>query len=377
MLGLALLEPCGARGVSGGRADGGMDVTTGEGMTAPTPAPATPTTSTGGFLSKLKKSLIKPATFLPSFTPPASPSKTSTPIPAIKGTHSWIVTKWLRKDLTAHPELDNTVTIEWSRLSRQKVVENKVLSRSRAVSDAASRGSRPSSSLSTHAAIPGGGGGGLRVHSTDKTTTLDPNNLVRRSTSSQPPSRPNSAIYDNNNIPTISEPKSRRLSTASVASFASSTYSASGSSFYHNDHAVVDPTLPQYSETNGTTDEGDESDPEDSERPWQCRLLLSPSPSSSESTIILATLIPTPHHPKLVARLSIPTSLSPLPSPSLSPEELKDLIAITCFDLVVREGMATGSAGKTKTKEGLGKGGRGEVERTVEAVFTALGTMTV
>lgn len=89
----------------------------------------------------------------------------------------------------------------------------------------------------------------------------------------------------------------------------------------------------------GEDDSGDESDPEDSETPWNCHLVLGPT-----TRIPLGTLSPAPHHPKLVGQLAVPFPLPDLSSTGLGPdgggltrEELKDVIIVTCLHLIVRE----------------------------------------
>lgn len=89
----------------------------------------------------------------------------------------------------------------------------------------------------------------------------------------------------------------------------------------------------------GDEDSGDESDPEDSETPWNCHLVLGPS-----TRIPLGTLSPAPHHPKLVGQLAVPFPLPDLSGTELGPdgagltrEELKDVIIVTCLHLIVRE----------------------------------------
>lgn len=86
-------------------------------------------------------------------------------------------------------------------------------------------------------------------------------------------------------------------------------------------------------------DSGDESDPEDSETPWNCHLVLGPT-----TRIPLGTLSPAPHHPKLVGQLAVPFPLPDLSGTGLGPdgagltrEELKDVIIVTCLHLIVRE----------------------------------------
>lgn len=81
-------------------------------------------------------------------------------------------------------------------------------------------------------------------------------------------------------------------------------------------HARASPTT--------TEDGGDESDPEDSETPWTCTLIvrrlhasrLPPSPradgtksGSSTCKVKIAGVVPTPHHPKVVALLKVPFPL--------------------------------------------------------------------
>lgn len=141
-------------------------------------------------------------------------------------------------------------------------------------------------------------------------------------------------------------------------------------------------------------DDGEDSDPEDSERPWTCHLVQSvsgifpssssPKPSPPLSTdgsptspshspaikrIHLGTLIPAPHHPKLVATLSVPFSLSPLAlgtpkaggmwgaSEGLSVEEMKDCLSVSCLWVVVREGLGGLGAG------GVSKGAKWKLGR--------------
>jgi len=140
-------------------------------------------------------------------------------------------------------------------------------------------------------------------------------------------------------------------------------------------------------------DDGDESDPEDSETPWVCtlkvrrttapctkngRLGLKQSSRTGEKVLKLkvATLSPTPHHPKVVAMLKVPfplpdieverlclrrrlrevvpgqdnvndTGLTPpdacdgnYDGLELAAEDIKDIICSTALWLIVREGIA-------------------------------------
>lgn len=151
-------------------------------------------------------------------------------------------------------------------------------------------------------------------------------------------------------------------------------------------------------------DDGDESDPEDSETPWTCTLVLSRvgeggggavSPttaavtaaaadgtSSNHTRVRVATFSPTPHHPKVVALLKVPFPLPDIVvdqlqvcrravSPQgiarpnwnstnggagddepdglvLTAEEIKDVVSSTGLWLVVRENI--GGVGKISRK---------------------------
>lgn len=141
-------------------------------------------------------------------------------------------------------------------------------------------------------------------------------------------------------------------------------------------------------------DAGDMSDPEDSETPWTCTLVVSrvasgatalPSPGSrspdsggSDDAAVrvrVATFSPTPHHPKVVALLKVPfplpdiivdrmqvcrraVSAQGIARPSLNTEspdglvltaeEIKDIVSSTGLWLVVRESI--GGVGKVSRK---------------------------
>jgi len=90
----------------------------------------------------------------------------------------------------------------------------------------------------------------------------------------------------------------------------------------------------------GSIDNGEDSDPEDSETTWSCHLVLGPA-----TRIPIGSLSPTPHHPKLVGQLTIPFPLPDLSQSGLGAdgagltrEELKDIISVTCLFVIVREG---------------------------------------
>lgn len=109
-----------------------------------------------------------------------------------------------------------------------------------------------------------------------------------------------------------------------------------------------------------------DSDPEDSESPWECEVVVVGGVSGrQQERSTVASLTPHPHHPKLVAQLAVPWNLEPvllrpLSAPpldhtdeehedqllNLSVEELKDLIAVTALWLVVKERL--GGVGKRR-----------------------------
>jgi hypothetical protein len=101
-----------------------------------------------------------------------------------------------------------------------------------------------------------------------------------------------------------------------------------------------------------TADEGEESDPEDSETPWTCSIWV----KRTGHRQLLGTLTPAPHHPKVIGVLKIPTKLDPVAltevkgkqgasdmakrvqaEVSLIEENLKDVVCVTAMWLVARE----------------------------------------
>jgi hypothetical protein len=140
----------------------------------------------------------------------------------------------------------------------------------------------------------------------------------------------------------------------------------------------------------GDNNDEDESDPEDSETPWTCTLILSrhggaggvdgADGSDSVVRVRVATFSPTPHHPKVVALLKVPfplpdvvvdqlqvcrraVSAQGIARPSwnldagapdgggelvLTAEEIKDVVSSTGLWLVVRESI--GGVGKISRK---------------------------
>ena len=107
--------------------------------------------------------------------------------------------------------------------------------------------------------------------------------------------------------------------------------SVSGSSIAPEDDA--------HAEGRATEEDEAESDPEDSETPWTCHLVLGP-----QTKIPIGTLVPSPHHKRLFGQLAIPFPLPDLSTSGLgidgaglTREELKDVITVTALHLVVRE----------------------------------------
>lgn len=111
------------------------------------------------------------------------------------------------------------------------------------------------------------------------------------------------------------------------------------SSIYSNSSARPRQSMDAGSQ-GGSHENGEDSDPEDSETIWSCHLVLGPT-----TRIPIGSLSPTPHHPKLIGQLSIPFPLPDLSQSGLGAdgagltrEELKDIISITCLFVVIREG---------------------------------------
>lgn len=64
-----------------------------------------------------------------------------------------------------------------------------------------------------------------------------------------------------------------------------------------------------------TLDEGEESDPEDSETPWACSVWV----KKTGRRRLLGTLTPAPHHPKVIGVLKMATKLDPVPLAEVKP----------------------------------------------------------
>ncbi|CBQ71224.1 conserved hypothetical protein [Sporisorium reilianum SRZ2] len=150
-----------------------------------------------------------------------------------------------------------------------------------------------------------------------------------------------------------------RLSTSDAARTSSRPSSFMSGAGHHSPRRSVDTSAAGSSAPHGDDDSGDESDPEDSETPWNCHLVLGPT-----TRIPLGTLSPAPHHPKLVGQLAVPFPLPDLSGTALGPdgagltrEELKDVIIVTCLHLVVRESF--GGLARRKSAASADTGGAG------------------
>ena len=169
------------------------------------------------------------------------------------------------------------------------------------------------------------------------------------------------------------EKKKHRMSTGSISSLA---------------HSVMDGGELKTKRGN-QYDDGEDSDPEDSETPWICTLKLrrgataamgghptaggtQPQPPVIQTQVLrikVGTVSPTPHHPKVVAMLKVPYPLPDIevermgvikrqgvipPQNStynglvLTAEEIKDVVCSTGIWLVVREGF--GGVGRVNRK---------------------------
>ncbi|KAH9818710.1 hypothetical protein DFH28DRAFT_1080611 [Melampsora americana] len=110
----------------------------------------------------------------------------------------------------------------------------------------------------------------------------------------------------------------------------------------------------------------EESDVEDSERPWHCDLVVikatDPIDSTQAKRTYLGSLTPQPHHPRLVGKLIVPWKLEGInpdeDSKRISIEELKDLMVTTSMWLIVREELGRGGGrseegGRRESQKGL------------------------
>lgn len=260
--------------------------------------------------------------------------------------YTWTIRKWLRKDLENSRiglKTLESVKFEWKRGSKP-VQKNKPLS-STSMSRSTSSGAGDESFGGRTLIQP------IRRDSSleapfllGEEQTLDPNKLVPVKNVRSRPGSIQSAGTGGNSF----EERSK-----SPGGWSNSSSSLPSSDDPHPSTGDTFPPRPPPEE-----DSGDESDPEDSERSWTCELIIT-SKTNPPRRLLLCTLTPAPHHPKLVAHLAIPFNLSPIAlgefepgkgmsNSGLSVEEMKDVVNVTCLWLVLRESL--GGLGKRKGK---------------------------
>ena len=240
----------------------------------------------------------------------------------------WSFRKMLRRDLEGHEAGLQELTVEWRKSSRKR----------RAVK---SPDDQPGESLRS-----------------PRRSRLSPSdsglNALSPAESDAPlSSSPRASSFLN--LPTTPELEQRPSRPSSIAS----------ASYFPSDHAreATDRTQQQQQQQQqqqrdagrassyADEDSGEDSDPEDSERPWRCDLFL-PSLSSASTDgarpprrrVHLGILKPAPHHPKLVAQLCVSMSLAAVPIGGqvdglITAEEMKDLLSVTTLWLICRESL--------------------------------------
>lgn len=234
-------------------------------------------------------------------------STTGSSSPSNKG-YTWTVRKWLRKDLEGKAGIDAAAELrfEWRRGTHRRTTLSTPSGDSHLPLPSPANANFPSRT-------PRGPSHSPRRRETTtegEASTVDPNRLVPRAKSP-----------------------------------------------YYGDSLTPDSDRSR-SPANGVSgsDDGNDSDPEDSERPWMCEVVY--GPRNSERRLLLGTLTPAPYHPKLVAQLAVPFSLSPIALGSFEPgsgssneglsvEGMKDVVSVTCLWLIVRESLG-GVAKKRK-----------------------------
>ncbi|EST05988.1 hypothetical protein PSEUBRA_005043 [Kalmanozyma brasiliensis GHG001] len=169
------------------------------------------------------------------------------------------------------------------------------------------------------------------------------------------PRQPNLATTQSLGVDQTSSP---RLSTGDAARTSRPASLVSGTG-HRSPRRSLESTTAGSTIHHGDEDSGDESDPEDSETPWNCHLVLGPT-----TRIPLGTLSPAPHHPKLVGQLAVPFPLPDLSGTGLGPdgagltrEELKDVIIVTCLHLIVRESFGGLARRKSAASAEIGTSG--------------------
>ncbi|KAL6302541.1 hypothetical protein BKA93DRAFT_736415 [Sparassis latifolia] len=201
------------------------------------------------------------------------------------------------------------------------------------------------------------------------------NSIGRSSTPStaslqhQPPSHPSPPLSRTSPLQSAPQSPSRTQSPRTKRT----ALSPAGGRRSLDSHRSVSPHPPASLLTNNTSteddthgDNADESDPEDSETPWTCTLVvrrLAPmrgvelgvaSAQPPSIRLKVAALVPTPHHPKVIALLKVPF---PLPDIEVEHVRLRKRIvtpAGVARPAPVPEPVANGKSGGSGS--GLGKG---------------------
>jgi len=221
--------------------------------------------------------------------------------------YSFAVRKWTRRDLEglAGAQAASEVRFEWRRARRR--------GKSSVAQQANSAGSAASSPEGKHITLP---------PMEEDGPALQP----------PPPVRTASSDFL---APAAAATRPGRSSSLSAADGGPSLASAVSRS----------PDRSPGSSINQEDDDGYQSDPEDSERPWVCEVVYGGvGVAGGPRRLLLGTLRPAPHHPRLVAHLAVPFSLAPvelgqgLPG-GLSVEEMKDCLAVTGLWVIVRENL--------------------------------------
>ncbi|KAI9058787.1 hypothetical protein FKP32DRAFT_1597110 [Trametes sanguinea] len=180
----------------------------------------------------------------------------------------------------------------------------------------------------------------------------------------------------------ISDPPQSKKRVASVSAAAEAQTRRSVDSHRSiSPHATASTTTAtsdeEHQKVSPSTEDGDESDPEDSETPWTCTLIVRrrspsrlPPPSSplppagataggagaSTVRIKVAGVVPTPHHPKVVALLKVP-----FPLPDIEIERMNVRKRIITPAGVARPATSSGDngngvAGSSMNGKGSGNG---------------------
>ncbi|KAM0786237.1 hypothetical protein ACM66B_007038 [Microbotryomycetes sp. NB124-2] len=240
--------------------------------------------------------------------------------------YAFVVRKWTRSDLEGTrkgQELASMIRFEWRRTSGKRArtrTEGATSNGSAAVKGSLEDQGSPMAKARTRS--PASRKDTLLA---GEQTTSDPNNLVSRTTSTQ--------LSTSDSIP-----------SGLVFAAAAQTHSLASSNGPDDD--------------DDEDEDGNESDPEDSERPYTCHCVISSSTTAVPRKILLGTLTPAPHHPKLVGTLSVPSTLSNVRLSDfeegvVTVEELKDVLSLTAFWVVVRDNVG-GFRDKKRKGEGSG-----------------------